>query len=64
LVLVATAGLTYFLNPSPLNLMARLATGDSYIGIYNLLIYLIPLLVLGAAFFIWSEKLVVVQSRN
>jgi len=64
MLLVATAGLTYFLNPSPLNLMARLATGDNYIGIYNLLIYLIPLLALGAAFFIWSEKLVAVQSRN
>ncbi len=64
IVLVVTTGLSYFLNPSPFNLLARLATGDHYTGIQNLIIYLIPLMVLSVMFFKWSEKLVSARSIN
>lgn len=60
--LIVTLGLSYFLNPSPSNLIARLATGDPYAGIQHVAIYLVPLIILGVIFFFWSEKLVSVQS--
>jgi ABC-type Na+ efflux pump permease subunit len=64
IVLVVAAGLSYLLSPSPFNLLARLATGDHYTGAFNLLMYFIPLVVLGMAFFRWSEKLVSARSIN
>jgi ABC-2 type transport system permease protein len=62
--LLITAGLSYLLNPSPPNLIARLATGDHYTGVLDLMIYIIPLVVLSIMFFIWSEKLVSARSIN
>ena len=62
MVLLATVGLSYFLNPSPFILIARLATGDYYTGIYDVALYVIPLIVLSALFFIVSKKLVSAQS--
>jgi len=64
ITLVVITGLSYFISPSPFNLIARLATGDHYTGIHNLVIYLVPLMVLGAIFFKWSEKLVSARSIN
>lgn len=64
MVLVMATGISYFLNPSPFNLVARLATGDGYTGIQDLTVYLIPLIVLVAIFFTWSEKLISARSIN
>lgn len=64
IALIITTGLSYLLNPSPFNLIARLATGDHYTGIHHLTVYLIPLMLLGVIFFIWSEKLISAKSIN
>jgi ABC-2 type transport system permease protein len=58
IALIVTAGLSCFLHPSPFSLMARLATGDCYIGMYDIMLYVMPLIVLGAIFPIASRKLV------
>jgi ABC-2 type transport system permease protein len=58
MVLLITVGLGFFLNPSPFSLVARLATGDHYIGAGQLIIYLIPMILLCIAFPFLSRKLV------
>jgi ABC-2 type transport system permease protein len=58
IALIVTAGLSCFLHPSPFSLMARLATGDCYIGMYDIMLYVMPLIVLGAIFPMASRKLV------
>ena len=64
IMLIITAGLSYFVNPSPFNLMARLATGDYYTGLHNVVFYLIPSILLGVVLFIWSEKLAAIESAK
>jgi ABC-type transport system involved in multi-copper enzyme maturation permease subunit len=46
LVILVLFSLTYFVSPSPFALMARLATGDPYIGFVQLLAYVATLAVL------------------
>jgi ABC-type Na+ efflux pump permease subunit len=62
ITLLVAAGLGYFLNPSPLSLIARLAVGDQYVGAPEVLAYTLPLLLLGAAFFTLSRRLVTAQA--
>lgn len=62
IALIITAGLSSFLNPSPFGLMARLATDDHYAGIYDVMLYTLPLVVIGALFLTASKKLISMQS--
>ena len=62
IVLIVIAGVSYFLNPSPFSLMARLAAGDHYTGIYDIALYMIPLIVLSVIFLVSSTKLLSAQS--
>jgi len=58
IVLVALIGGSYFLNPSPFGLITRLAVGDPATGIFEVVLYAIPLLVIGILFLKVSRKLV------
>jgi len=58
IAMIAIVGLSYFFNPSPLSLITRLATGDYYTGTFEVMLYSIPLFILGALFFPISKKLV------
>ena len=62
IVLVAVAGLSYLLNPPPFSLITRLATGDHYVGISEVGLYLIPLILVTALFFAASRKFISAQS--
>jgi len=62
MVLVVMVGLSYLVSPSPFSLMARLATGSHYTGTLDVLLYMVPLIVLGAVFFKWSGRLLSTQS--
>ncbi len=64
MVLVAVVGLSYLFGSSPLNLIAGLATGGSQAGPLDLAVYAAPLLLLGAAFFRWADRLLAVQSLH
>jgi ABC-2 type transport system permease protein len=56
IVIVIGVGVSFFFNISPFSLIARLATGDYYVGIIQVLIYLVPLLVLCIIFPLVSRK--------
>lgn len=62
MVLIAAAGLSYFMDPSPFNLITRLATGDYYTSGYQVALYVIPLLILSVPFFTMSKKLLAAKS--
>ncbi|MEE8470149.1 MAG: ABC transporter permease [Dehalococcoidia bacterium] len=62
IVLLTVTGLSYFLNPSPFNIITRLAVGDYYVGASEVVPYLIPLFALGGIFLFVSKRLVAVQS--
>ncbi|MEE8353775.1 MAG: ABC transporter permease [Dehalococcoidales bacterium] len=64
MVLVAAVGLSYLFGSSPLSLIAGLATGGSQAGPLDLALYAAPLLLLGAAFFRWADRLLAVQSLH
>lgn len=55
--LVTVAGLSYLVNPSPFELMARLAAGGQFVGLLQVMSYLLPLFLLGSAFFLFSKRL-------
>ncbi|HJX13031.1 MAG TPA: ABC transporter permease [Dehalococcoidales bacterium] len=58
IVLVGLIGGSYFLNPSPFGLITRLAAGDPSLGIFQVLLYTIPLAVAGVVFLNVSRRLV------
>jgi ABC-type Na+ efflux pump permease subunit len=62
LLISFSAGLSYFIDFSPVTLMTRLATGDYYTGIVDVAIYLIPLLALLATLSLVAKKLIAVKS--
>jgi len=53
-----SAGTTYFFDVSPITLMTRLATGDCYTGIADVVVYGILLLALLAVFFSMAKRLI------
>ena len=53
-----SVGAGYFFDASPITLMTRLATGDYYTGVVNVVTYVILLLALLTAFFSRAEKLI------
>ncbi len=62
MILVVIAGLSYFLSPSPISLITRLAADDYYIGLSHVAMYMLPLVVLSIVFPILLKKLVSVRS--
>ena len=45
-ILIVATGLSFLLDPSPISLITRLATGDPHIGIIHVMMYLILLVIL------------------
>jgi ABC-type Na+ efflux pump permease subunit len=54
--LIAVAGGSYFLEPSPFNLITRLSAGDLGLGIAEVMLYSIPLIAMSAVLFFVSRK--------
>lgn len=57
IVLVALIGGSYFLNPSPFGLITRLAAGDPAMGIFQVVLYAVPLVAIGLLFLKVSRKM-------
>ncbi len=62
IVFIVLAGLSYFMEPAPYNLITRLAAGDIYVGLLQAVLYLLPAAALGALFFICSRRLFAMRS--
>lgn len=60
--LLITVGLSYFLDPSPFSLIARLSVGDLYVGATDVLLYIVPLILLATASFTFSGRLLAAKS--
>ncbi len=60
--LVTVAGLSYFASPSPFELMTRLASGGYFVGLPQVISYLLPLVFVGAMFFLMTKRLAVTKS--
>jgi ABC-2 type transport system permease protein len=58
MVIVVIVGISFFLNPSPFGIIARLATGDTFLNIGQIFVYLLLLLLLSIAFPLLSRKVV------
>jgi ABC-type Na+ efflux pump permease subunit len=56
IVIVIAVGVSFFFNISPFSLIARLASGDYYVGLLQVLIYLVPLLLLCVIFPLVAKK--------
>ena len=56
LLIVVALGISFFLNPSPFGIVARLATGDSFLNISQISLYLVPLTLLAVAFPLLSQR--------
>jgi ABC-type Na+ efflux pump permease subunit len=57
LVILVMFSVSYFVNPSPFALVARLATGDPYTGITQLLAYMVSAAVLAAVTPLLTKRL-------
>ena len=57
ILLITVASLSYLLTPSPIGLMARLATGDPTIGTLDVAVFLVPLAALLLLLFAGTKKL-------
>ncbi len=57
IALLLTAGLSYLLDPSPFNLITRLAMGNQNVGIPEVSFYLIPLTIIGVVFVLIAKRL-------
>lgn len=62
ILLIAAAGASLFLNPSPISLMARLAMGDAHVGMLEVGLYTLPLILLIVAFFLASRRLLAMKA--
>ncbi len=62
ILLMTIWGISMYINPSPISLIARLAMGDIHVGLYNVLLFAIPLVALIAIFFCTSKKLLALKS--
>ena len=56
IIVVIAVGVSFFLDPSPFGLVARLATGDHYLNIGHVMLYLIPPVILAAILPALSKK--------
>jgi ABC-type Na+ efflux pump permease subunit len=57
LVILVIFTMAYFVSPSPFALVARLATGDPFVGALNLIVYLAALVALAAVTPVITRKL-------
>jgi ABC-2 type transport system permease protein len=62
ILLLTIASLSYLLNPSPIGLMARLASGDLNVGPLDVVVYLVPLAVLLVVLFAGARRLAVLKA--
>jgi ABC-2 type transport system permease protein len=62
LFILLSAGISYFLDISPITVVTRLSTGDYYTGVADVAIYAILLAVLLTAFLSTAKKLIAVPS--
>ncbi len=62
ILLITVASLSYLLNPSPIGLMARLATGDLNVGPIDAVLYLVPLAVLLFVLFAGTKRLAALKA--
>lgn len=62
IALLLTAGLGYLIDPSPLSLISRLATGSHYVDFSDVLMYFIPPVAVGLFFYFVSRKLASAQT--
>jgi len=60
--LLLATGISYLFDPSPFNLITRLATGSHFVGLSEVAFYLIPLAAIGFLFFFTSKKLASVKA--
>jgi ABC-2 type transport system permease protein len=56
IIIVIGIGVSFFFNISPFSLIARLATGDYYVGILQVMLYLLPLIALCIIFPFVAKK--------
>lgn len=61
IALVATIGGSYFLSPSPFNLIARLAAGNPDVGVLEVALYTVPLIMISLLFINMSGKLTLMR---
>lgn len=62
LFILLSAGISYFLDISPITVVTRLSTGDYYTGAADVVVYAVLLLVMLAAFLSTAKKLIAVPS--
>jgi len=48
IIVVIAVGVSFFLDPSPFGMVARLATGDYYLNLGHVMLYLIPPVIMAA----------------
>ena len=48
IIVVIAVGVSFFLDPSPFGMVARLATGDYYLNIGHVMLYLLPVIIMAA----------------
>jgi ABC-2 type transport system permease protein len=56
IIVVIAVGVSFFLDPSPFGMVARLATGDYYLNIGHVMLYLLPPIILAAILPLISKK--------
>jgi ABC-2 type transport system permease protein len=61
-LLMGVAAVCLIMNPSPINLMARLGMGDVHVGVLDVALCLVPLVVLAAAFLLASRRLLALKA--
>jgi ABC-2 type transport system permease protein len=61
-LLITVASLSYLLNPSPIGLMARLASGDLNVGPLDVVVYLVPLAILLVLLFMGTRRLATLKA--
>jgi ABC-type Na+ efflux pump permease subunit len=56
IIVVIAVGMSFFLDPSPFGMVARLATGDYYLNAGHVMLYLVPPALLALIFPVVSKK--------
>jgi ABC-type transport system involved in multi-copper enzyme maturation permease subunit len=62
ILLITVASLSYLVNPSPISMMARLATGDLNVGALDVVFYLVPLAILLVLLFAGTRRLAALKA--
>jgi len=62
IMIITIASLSYLIEPSPIGLITRLATGAPGVGILSVIVYIIPLIVLLAVIFLNTKRLAALKA--